>query len=126
MVRTFELLRSVEHGFVFVNLNDFDSKYGHRRDVRGYAAALERLDRHVPQLEAALRPGDVAIFTADHGCDPTAPGSDHTREYVPYLELGLRRGIGSASPALDAVGRRIAEVLTGYPVIAQTTSPVAP
>jgi len=111
MARTFEILSLVEHGFLFVNLNDFDSKYGHRRDVRGYAAALERLDRHVPALEAALRPGDVAIFTADHGCDPTAPGSDHTREYVPYLEIGRRRGIGTHEPGLDAVGKRIAGIL---------------
>ncbi|HMD01617.1 MAG TPA: phosphopentomutase [Candidatus Baltobacteraceae bacterium] len=113
MVRTFELLDSVEHGFVFVNLNDFDSKYGHRRDVRGYAAALERLDRHVPTLEAALAPGDVAIFTADHGCDPTAQGSDHTREYVPYIELSERRGAGETEPAIDVVGKRIAAVLLG-------------
>ncbi len=111
IARTFEILRAIERGFVFVNLNDFDSKYGHRRDVRGYAAALERLDRHVPELEAALRPGDVAIFTADHGCDPTAPGSDHTREFLPYLELGARRGLGSGSRGLDVVGQRMNEVL---------------
>ena len=84
MQRATDALARVEHGFIFVNLNDFDSKYGHRRDVRGYAAALERLDALVPSIESALRPGDLAIFTADHGCDPTAPGSDHTREYVPY------------------------------------------
>jgi phosphopentomutase len=113
MERAFELLRSRDNGFIFVNLNDFDSKYGHRRDVRGYAAALERLDRHIPTLEALLRPGDLAAFTADHGCDPTAPGSDHTREYVPYLELGLRRGDGGAIDGLDLVGARVAEQLLG-------------
>ncbi len=111
MVRTFQILHSIEGGFVFVNLNDFDSKYGHRRDVRGYAAALERLDERVPALEAALRPGDLAIFTADHGCDPTAPGSDHTREYLPYVELGLRRGAGREIEGLDVVGRRMSELL---------------
>ena len=61
---------SIDHGVVFVNLNDFDSKYGHRRDVRGYADALERLDAMLPALIERIRPGDGLIFTADHGCDP--------------------------------------------------------
>jgi phosphopentomutase len=92
MERTFELLERVDHGFIFTNLNDFDSKYGHRRDVRGYASALEALDALWPELESRLRPGDEAIVTADHGCDPTAPGTDHTREYVPFLHLSSRPG----------------------------------
>jgi phosphopentomutase len=104
-------VNSIESGFVFVNLNDFDTKFGHRRDVRGYAAALERLDRHLPTLEGLLRPGDHAIFTADHGCDPTAPGSDHTREYAPFLELGSRRGLGGTIAGFDVVGERVAAVL---------------
>ena len=112
ILRTFELLESVENGLIFVNLNDFDTKFGHRRDPRGYAAALERLDRQVPGLETRLRGGDVAIFTADHGCDPTAPGTDHTREYVPYLELGARRGSGGTRRGLDLVAQAVARVLT--------------
>lgn len=112
MHQTMILLENVDHGFIFVNLNDFDTKYGHRRDVRGYAAALERLDRHVPALESALRPGDLAIFTADHGCDPTAPGSDHTREYVPMIEIGgERRGEGGCILGLDIVGKRVEQTL---------------
>jgi phosphopentomutase len=111
MQRTFDIVNSIESGFVFVNLNDFDTKFGHRRDVRGYAAALERLDRHLPTLEGLLRPGDHAIFTADHGCDPTAPGSDHTREYAPFLELGSRRGLGGTIAGFDVVGERVAAVL---------------
>jgi len=115
MARTFDILRSVDSGFVFVNLNDFDTKFGHRRDVRGYAGALERLDRHVPELESLLRPGDVALFTADHGCDPTAPGTDHTREYAPYIELGARRGVGETAHGFDLVGRRVLDVLSPVP-----------
>ncbi len=107
MARTLERLRCMERGFVFVNLNDFDTKFGHRRDVRGYADALARLDRHVPALEAALQRGDRAIFTADHGCDPTAPGTDHTREYVPLIELGDRRGTSDTIAGLDVVGERV-------------------
>jgi phosphopentomutase len=106
MEKTFELLDRVDHGFIFTNLNDFDSKYGHRRNVRGYARALEELDALIPRLESMLRPGDRAIFTADHGCDPTAPGSDHTREYVPFIHLGAGNGqlLGDIE-GLDAVGR---------------------
>jgi phosphopentomutase len=111
LTRSLECLERTERGFIFVNLNDFDTKYGHRRDVRGYASALERLDIRLPEFERALRPGDVLAFTADHGCDPTAPGSDHTREFVPYLEIGPRRGAGGDIDGLGIVGRRIAEVL---------------
>ncbi|MET4635805.1 phosphopentomutase [Kaistia defluvii] len=73
---------------VFANLVDFDMLYGHRRDVAGYAAALEAFDARVPEIEAALRSGDLVIITADHGCDPTWRGTDHTREQVPILAFG--------------------------------------
>ena len=111
LTRTSEILEKAGRGLIFVNLNDFDTKFGHRRDVRGYAGALERLDRRVPELEALLRPDDVLIFTADHGCDPTAPGTDHTREYVPYVEVGRRRGEGGTVEGLDIVGRSVLETL---------------
>jgi phosphopentomutase len=75
-------------GFVFANLVDFDSEFGHRRDVPGYAAALEAFDARVPEIRAALRPGDLAVITADHGNDPTWRGSDHTREHAPILAFG--------------------------------------
>jgi phosphopentomutase len=75
-------------GFCFVNLVDFDTEYGHRRDIPGYAAALEAFDRDLPELEALLLPGDLAVITADHGNDPSWPGSDHTREHVPILAFG--------------------------------------
>ena len=73
---------------VFANLVDFDMLYGHRRDVAGYASALEAFDARVPEIEAALRSGDLVIITADHGCDPTWRGTDHTREQVPILAFG--------------------------------------
>ncbi|HUW54429.1 MAG TPA: phosphopentomutase [Rhodanobacter sp.] len=84
---------------IATNFVDFDSVYGHRRDVFGYAAALEALDARLPELFAALRPGDLLVLSADHGCDPTWPGSDHTRECVAALAFG---------PALAprALGRR--------------------
>jgi len=70
------------------NFVDFDMLYGHRRDIEGYASAIEVFDKMLPKFEACLRPGDLAIITADHGCDPTWPGSDHTRENVPVLAFG--------------------------------------
>lgn len=75
-------------GFLFANFVDFDSEFGHRRDVAGYAAALERFDAQLSRLQSLLREGDLAIVTADHGCDPTWRGSDHTREQVPILAFG--------------------------------------
>lgn len=112
MERTLELLETLDHGFIFTNLNDFDSKYGHRRDVRGYGRALEELDAMLPGLLARLRPGDEMILTADHGCDPTAPGTDHTREYVPFIHLNPAGGgnLGELE-GLDIVGRTVKEAL---------------
>jgi len=77
-----------DRSIVFTNFVDFDSLYGHRRNVAGYAAALEAFDRRLPELEARLRPDDLVVATADHGCDPTFPGSDHTREHVLVLAFG--------------------------------------
>jgi phosphopentomutase len=83
-------------GLLFANFIDFDTLYGHRRDVAGYAAALERFDARLPELFARLLPGDLLIITADHGCDPTWQGSDHTREQVPILmrDGGPGRALG--------------------------------
>ena len=72
-------------GLVLVNLVDFDSVYGHRRDVRGYAQALEAFDARLEEIKALMRSDDLLILTADHGCDPVHTGTDHTREYVPVL-----------------------------------------
>ena len=114
MEKAFDLLERVDQGFIFVNLNDFDSKYGHRRNVRGYAEALEALDAMLPRLESLLRPDDEVIVTADHGCDPTAPGSDHTREFVPFVHLSGRAGeeLGILE-GLDNVGTTVAAAFNG-------------
>lgn len=83
-----QLNQAQDNTLVFVNFVDFDSHFGHRRDVIGYANALEEFDKKLPELEAIMKEGDVALITADHGCDPTFPGSDHTREHVPVLFFG--------------------------------------
>lgn len=72
-------------GLSFLNLVDFDAQYGHRRDAQGYARALEEFDGRLPEILAAMRPDDLLLITADHGNDPTFPGTDHTREWVPLL-----------------------------------------
>ena len=77
-----------DRSLVMTNFVDFDMLYGHRRDVAGYARALEHFDSRLPALHALLQPGDLMVLTADHGCDPTWPGSDHTREHVPVLAYG--------------------------------------
>lgn len=77
-----------EGSLVFTNFVDFDSEYGHRRDVPGYALALENFDKRLPELLQILDADDLLVITADHGCDPTWPGSDHTREYIPVLVYG--------------------------------------
>lgn len=90
------LLRLADHAeagsLTFANFVEFDSLYGHRRDVAGYARALETFDRQAGAFLARLHPGDLAIITADHGNDPTWPGTDHTRERVPVLVAGAGKG----------------------------------
>ena len=83
------------NSIIFTNFVDFDSSYGHRRDVAGYARALEQFDARLPELLAAMGDDDIVILTADHGCDPTWPGSDHTREHIPVLCYGKQVKPGS-------------------------------
>ncbi|UPK31400.1 phosphopentomutase [Bradyrhizobium sp. 195] len=98
-----------EGGLLFANFVDFDTTYGHRRDVAGYAAALEAFDARLPQLIDRLRSDDLLIITADHGCDPTWAGTDHTREQVPVLVANAKRSYH--------IGRR-----TGFADIAATVA----
>ena len=90
-----EVLAAGDNTIVFTNFVDFDSSYGHRRDVKGYADALEYFDSRLPELFALLEDGDVVVLTADHGCDPTWSGTDHTREYIPVLFYGKPVKAGS-------------------------------
>jgi phosphopentomutase len=112
MAKTIEAMDAVESGLIFVNLVDFDQQYGHRNDVEGYAAALEQFDAWLPAFECKLRDGDLAIITADHGCDPTTLSTDHSREYVPLLVHGpnSRAGVDLGLRAtLADIGQTVAE-----------------
>jgi phosphopentomutase len=95
---------------VFTNFVDFDMLYGHRRDVPGYAAALEHFDLRLPELVGKMREGDLMILTADHGCDPTWRGTEHTRERVPVLAFGPGIGTGSIGirPTFSDIGESVA------------------
>ena len=90
ILKTIECVKEDFKGIVFTNLIDFDMKYGHRNDPEGYAGALEAFDHSLPELVDALSAEDILMITADHGCDPTTPGTDHSREYVPLLVFGKK------------------------------------
>lgn len=104
---------AAEGSLIFTNFVDFDMLYGHRRDIKGYAKALEYFDARLPEFIAAMLPDDIAIITADHGCDPAWPGSDHTREFIPVLIFGPKvapQALGIRSTFAD-IGQTIAEHL---------------
>jgi phosphopentomutase len=120
---TLEVLARVPRGLVFVNLVDFDMVYGHRNDAPGFARALAELDAWMPAFRAALAPADAAFLTADHGNDPTTPGTDHTRERVPLLAFGPRvrpAPLGERASFCD-LGQTIAAAL-GVPPLARGAS----
>jgi phosphopentomutase len=106
-----QALQADTRGLIFANLVDFDMLYGHRRDIEGYARALEAFDRRLPEIEAALREDDLLIITADHGNDPAFRGTDHTREYTPLLVFGARAGGGAnlgTRASLTDIGQTVA------------------
>jgi phosphopentomutase len=110
--QTIRALRDNTRGLIFSNLVDFDMLYGHRRDTEGYARALEHFDSRWPEIEAAMSDGDLLVITADHGNDPTHPGTDHTREYAPLLAFGKRARPGvnlGTRASLSDIGQTIAE-----------------
>ena len=111
MTKTLHALEETTEGLIFVNLVDFDQQYGHRNDVEGYGAALEQFDAWVPELGRLLGPEDLAIFTADHGCDPTTASTDHSREYVPLVVHGpkVRAGVNlGLRTTLSDIGQTVA------------------
>lgn len=110
--QTISALQDDSRGMIFSNLVDFDMLFGHRRDTEGFARALEHFDSRVPEIEAAMGDGDLVIITADHGNDPTFPGSDHTREYAPLLVYGKKASTGidlGKRESLADIGQTIAE-----------------
>jgi phosphopentomutase len=110
--QTIHALEQNTRGLIFSNLVDFDMLYGHRRDTEGFARALEHFDSSLPHLEAAMKTQDLMIITADHGNDPSFPGSDHTREYAPLLVYGrnARTGVDLGTRgSLADIGQTIAE-----------------
>src|SRR4051794_16438287 len=108
-----EQMRALDRGFMFTNLVDFDAQYGHRNDVAGYAANLERFDARLAAILPRLREDDLLVVTADHGNDPTTPSTDHAREYVPLLVAGPRvhagHDLGTRKTFAD-LGQTLAEV----------------
>lgn len=101
------LLKTMEkdfEGLCFTNLVDTDSAYGHRNDVQGFARALEEIDRAIPEMKTRLKEGDLMILTADHGCDPTTPSTDHDREYIPLMVYtpGMNRAVDLGTRATYA------------------------
>ena len=110
--QTINALRADSHGLIFSNLVDFDMLYGHRRDTEGYAKALEHFDSRLTEIFSAMRDDDLLILTADHGNDPTFPGSDHTREYAPLLVYGKKATAGvdlGTRGSLADIGQSIAD-----------------
>ena len=112
MDQTIAALRADTRGLIFSNFVDFDMLYGHRRDTEGYARALEEFDARWPEIESAMRDGDLVMLTADHGNDPTYRGTDHTREYAPLVVYGKKAKPGvnlGTRASLSDIGSTIAE-----------------
>jgi phosphopentomutase len=112
--RTIEFLSTDSKGIIFTNLVDFDAKFGHRRDPKGYKEALEEFDQRIPEILDSLRDDDMLIITADHGNDPTYKGTDHTREYVPIVVYGkqVKSGVNLGTRKTFAdIAATIADIL---------------
>jgi phosphopentomutase len=113
--KTIEYMQSGKPGLIFTNLVDFDMKWGHRNDYEAYAKGLEAFDVRLPEILGAMTERDVMFLTADHGCDPTTPGTDHTREYVPLVGCGagFKPGVnlGTRKSFAD-IGQTIADILS--------------
>jgi phosphopentomutase len=122
---TTALLRDLDAGLVFTNLVETDQVYGHRNDVEGFHTALREIDAAVGEWLALMRPGDMLVLTADHGCDPTTPGTDHTREHAPLLAVFEGHGGRRHDGPLADVGASVLRWLTGAQAPLPGTSFVA-
>lgn len=115
MKKTIEIMRSQKEGLIFTNLVEFDSTWGHRRDVEGYASGLEQFDKQLYELISQMKEDDLLIINADHGCDPTFKGTDHTREYIPILmyhnQMKQGMNLGILRTFAD-IGATIADIFT--------------
>jgi phosphopentomutase len=106
--KTIQYMNDIEEGLIFTNLVDFDSKWGHRRDVKGYSDGLVAFDKRLPEIISNMKEDDLLIINADHGCDPTFKGTDHTREYIPLivyskkLKKGLNLGVRNSFADIGA------------------------
>jgi len=117
--KTLKALEENTKGLIFTNLVDFDMVYGHRRNPEGYKAALEEFDQQLPEIQKRLKEDEILILTADHGCDPTYKGTDHTREYIPVLVYGknikTNINLGTRSTFAD-IAATVEELLLGNQV----------
>lgn len=111
--KTLEYMKENKKGLIFTNLVDFDMKWGHRNDAESYGKGLEAFDKRLLEIIKAMKDSDILFITADHGCDPTVPGTDHTREYVPFLAYGKdlkeNANLGTRKGFFD-MGQTIAEI----------------
>lgn len=122
--KTIEMTKRDFHGLCFVNLVDFDMLYGHRNDVEGYAKALTEFDRNLPQILEGLGPEDILMITADHGCDPSTPSTDHSREYTPFVLYGgcIRGGTNLGTrPTFSDIGATVLDYFGIRPEICGTS-----
>ncbi|TDT61920.1 phosphopentomutase [Fonticella tunisiensis] len=122
--KTLEYMKEDNKGLIFTNLVDYDMIYGHRNDVQGYANALMEFDNRLPEIIGAMREKDVLFITADHGCDPTTPSTDHSREYVPLLIYGksIKAGVNlGVRKTYSDIGKTIADLLNVENDIAGTS-----
>lgn len=110
---TLQCMDKYDSGLIFTNLVEFDSKWGHRNDPEGYGKGLEEWDARLPEIMAKMKDSDILFITADHGCDPTTPGTDHTREYVPLLVYGknVKQGTDLKTvKSFASIGQTVAKI----------------
>lgn len=118
--KTLEYINTDTTGLIFTNLVDFDMKWGHRNDAKAYGEGLESFDKRLPEIFEAMKDTDVLFITADHGCDPTVPGTDHTREYVPFIAYGklLKQNVDMGTKlGFYNIGQTICDIFNVEPII---------